>query len=132
MVNSPTRSSLCTCAGTTDRTTGLTDIVTSLVLPTVRVRPTLHIDTSHKRITLETHSTHTSGLVEVHHTLGATATRSLCAQARVETVLLDAGLVHRAVVVNPTFWPVALSVGISSVALRTVADRMMHPGCALS
>ena len=122
---------LSTGAGQTDRAAGLRDEVTGLVLPAVLVCPALHTDTGHQGVALQALTAHTLGLVELHQALGPSATRAVRVEARVETVLVDAGFVEGTVSVGATLRSVALTVRISSVALRTGADWVVGPGGAL-
>jgi hypothetical protein len=131
VVDSPARGSLGTGAGAAHRATGLTDVVTDLVSAAVGVSATLHVDTGNEWVALEAGSADTPGLVEVHLTLCTAATGPVRVQAGVHTVLLHAGLVDRTVIIDPALGSVALAVRIPSVALRTGADRVVHPGHAL-
>ena len=56
-----------------------------------------------------------------NNTFSSSSTRSVCVEARIETVLIDAGLVHRTIIVSSTLGPVALSVRITSISLWTRA-----------
>ena len=120
-----------TGAGQTDGAAGLGDEVTGLVLPAVLVCPALHTDTGHQGVALQALTAHTLGLVELHQALGPPATRAVRVEARVETVLVDAGFVEGTVSVGATLRSVTLTVRISSVALRTGADWVVGPGGAL-
>ena len=132
MANAGARGVLGTRVWPTHGLTRLTGEVALLVLATVLVCPALHIDTRHQGVTLETSGAHTLGRVELNNTLSSAAAGPVRVEARVEAVLIDAGLVDRAVIVGATLRSVALAVRISSVALRTGADWVMGPGGALS
>ena len=99
---------------------------------TIIVCAALHVDACNERVALETDSADASRLVVFHQTLCTSAARSFSVQARIQAILVDTGLVQRAVVVDPTLWPVALSVGVSPIALRTRAHWMVHSCSALS
>ena len=122
----------------------MTDEVTGLVLATVIVNSTLHIDTGHQRVALQSCAAYTLGGVELcnrenvsngwivlanetyfNNTLSPAATRPVRVETRVETVLIDAGLVDGTIIVSATLRSVTLSVGVSSVSLGTRADRMV-------
>lgn len=78
MVNSSADSTLGAGVGSAHRPAGLADVIAGLIRPTVRVCPTLHIDTSNQGIALESDSADTASLVEVHLALRTTAARSIC------------------------------------------------------
>lgn len=92
-----------------------------MVLTTVVINPTLNIYTCHQGVALESDRTYTACLVEFNNTFSSSSTRSVCVEARIETVLIDAGLVHRTIIVSSTLGPVALSVRITSISLWTRA-----------
>ena len=144
MVDADTRGILSTRAGVTHGLTRLTDEVTGLVLATIIVNSALHIDTGHQRIALQSSAAHTLGRVKLdnrqrisnvqcylpvktyfNNTLCTATTRPLRVEAWVETVLIDASLVDRTIIVSATLWAVTLSVWVSSVSLGTRADRMV-------
>ena len=60
-----------------------------------------------------------------NNTLSSSSARSISVETGVETVLVDAGLVHWTVIVGPTLWSVTLSVRIAAVSLRTRAHGMV-------
>ena len=105
--------------------TGLADEVTSLVLATVLITATLHIDTGHERVALQPRAAHALGRVELHDALGAPAAGPRRVGAGVQTVLIDAGLAQRTVAVRAALRPVALGVGVAPVALRTRAHGVV-------
>ena len=98
---------------------------------TIIVCAALHVDACNERVALETDSADASRLVVFHQTLCTSAARSFSVQARIQAILVDTGLVQRAVVVDPTLRSVALAVRISPIALRTSAYRMVHSCSAL-
>lgn len=110
---------------------GLAGVVAGLVRPAVTVGATLHIDTCNQWVALETNGTDAASLVEVDLTLCTTTTRPVSVEAGIQAILVDAGLVHRTVVVNPALRSVALAVGVATIALGTRAHRVVHPGGAL-
>lgn len=60
-----------------------------------------------------------------NNTLCSPATGSVRVETRVETVLIDTGLVHRTIIVSPALWSVTLSVRVSTISLGTRADRVV-------
>jgi len=131
VVDASAGGSLGTSVCPTHGSAGLAGVVTRLVPPAVTIRATLHIDTCNQWVALETNGTDAASLVEVDLTLCTATTRSVSAEAGIEAVLVDAGLVHRAVIVNPALGSVALAVGVATIALWTSAHRVVHPGGAL-
>ena len=126
MANASARGVLGTRVRPTHGLTRLTGEVALLVLATVLVCPTLHIDTRHQGVTLETSGAHTLGRVELNNTLSSAAAGPVRVEARVEAVLIDAGLVDRAVIVGATLRSVALTVGVAPVARGTGAHRVVR------
>ena len=116
VVDASTRGVLGTRVRPTHSLTRLAGEVTLLVLATVLVYPALHIDTGHQGVTLETGRAHTLGRVELNNALSTATTRPVRVEAGVETVLIDAGLVDRTVVVSATLRSVALTVGVTPIA----------------
>ena len=102
MANAGARGVLGTRVWPTHGLTRLTGEVALLVLATVLVCPALHIDTRHQGVTPETSGAHTLGRVELNNTLSSAAAGPVRVEARVEAVLIDAGLVDRAVIVGAT------------------------------
>ena len=131
MVDAATGGALRTCVRPADRVACLAGVVASLIRWTIIVCAALHIDACNQRVALQTDSTDASRLVVFHKTLCTTAARSVSVQARIQAILVDAGLVQWAVVVDPALRPVALAVWVSPIALRTSAYRMVHTCSAL-
>ena len=131
MVDASARGVLRTRVRPTHGLTRLAGEVTLLVLATVIVCPALHIDTGHQGVTLETSRAHTLGRVELNNALSSATTRPVRVEAGVETVLIDAGLVDRTVIVCATLRSVALAVGVAPVARRTGAHWMVRARSAL-
>jgi len=69
--------------------------------------------------------------VEFYAALGAAPAGRRGGQAGVDAVLGDTGLVQRALCVGAALGPVALAVGITAIALRAGAHRVMGTGRAL-
>lgn len=111
--------------------TRLTGEVTLLILTTILICSALHIDTGHQRVTLETSGADTLGRVELSNALSSSAAGTVRVEARVEAVLIDAGLVDWTVIVSATLRSVALTVGVTSIALRTGAHGMVGACSAL-
>ena len=116
VVDASTRGVLSTRVQPTHGLTRLAGEVTLLVLATVLVYSALHIDTGHQGVTLETSSAHTLGRVELNNALSSATTRPVRVEAGVETVLIDAGLVDRTVIISATLRSVALAVGVTPIA----------------
>ena len=131
VVDSSAGGSLRTGVRSTDRVASLAGVVASLIRWTIIVCATLHIDACNQGVALKTDSADASRLVVFHKTLCTTAARSVSVQARIQAILVDAGLVQWAVVVDPALRPVALAVWVSPIALRTSAYRMVHTCSAL-
>ena len=123
---------LSACAWTTNRLTSLTHEVTGLVLSAVIVCSTLHIDTGHQRVTLESCAADTSCFMELNSTLSTSTTWSVWVETWIQTILINTGFVERTIVISSTFWSVALCVRISSISFRTCADGMVSSGVTLS
>lgn len=66
---------LSTGPGQTDWATGLAQEVTGLVLSAVIVSATLHVDTGHQGVALQSLTTHTLRLMELYQTLGTSPAR---------------------------------------------------------
>ena len=131
VVDASARSVLGTRVRPTHGLTRLAGEVTLLVLATVLIPPALHIDTGHQGIALQTRGADTLGRVELSNALGSSAARPVRVEAGVETVLIDAGLVDRAVIVSATLGSVALAVGVAPIALGTGAHWMVGARSAL-
>ena len=131
MGDSPAGGALSAGVRATHRATCLAGVVTPLVLPAVVVSAALDVDACNEWVALEAGGTDAPSLVRLHPTLGPPATWTVCVEAGVQAVLVDARLVKGAVIVDPTLWSVALAVGVPAVALRTGAYWVMHPRCTL-
>ena len=131
VIDASTRGILGTRVWSTNCLTRLTGEVTLLILTTILICPALHIDTGHQRVTLETSGADTLGRVELYNALSSSATGTVRVKARVEAVFIDAGLVDWAVIVSATLRSVALTVGVTPIALRTGAHWMVGACSAL-
>jgi len=68
--------------------------------------------------------------VEFDETFGSSATRPFRIETRVQTVFIDTGSVDGAVIINPTFRSVTLSVRVATISFRTCANRVVSSGRA--
>ena len=116
MVDAEARGVLSTRVLATHGLTRLTDELAGLVLATVVVNSALDIDAGHQGVALQSCAAHTLGRVELYNALSSATTRPVRVEAGVETVLIDAGLVDRTVIVSATLRSVALTVGVTPIA----------------
>lgn len=122
----------CTATRVAHRYTLLAQYLTLVVIPTVVVHIAFHAHAGHEGVALQPGRAHTARLVVLDAAFCApTAWLGGCG-AGVDTVLLHAGLVQWAVVVNATFRSITLSVRITAIALRTSAHWVMCTGCTCS
>jgi hypothetical protein len=77
-----------------DGAAGLAEEVTGLIVATVVVHLTLHMDAGHQRVALQAHRADAARRMELDAALrGPAAWRGRRSETGVDTVLLDAGLV---------------------------------------